>query len=122
MIEFACDSNSLIGQRGPLRGIEVIRLTKEYCDLLTKDGLKKALKTVRDNPGCSMHASIPCSPWSSWTYLNLHRLGNRFKTRLLKDRKQSLVMLHNFKIVAREIKSLGGCSALNGLAILGVGN
>ena len=55
-----------------------------------------------------MHASIPCSPWSAWTYMNLHRLGRRFKTKLLEDRKQSLVMLHHVKILARAVNSLGG--------------
>ena len=108
LIEFACSEDSLIGKRGPFKGVKVIRLTKQTCDLLTPHGLKKALEIVRDYPGCSIHASIPCFPWSSWVKMNLHRLGDKYAKKLAKARQQSLKMLHAFKIVAREVISLGG--------------
>ena len=108
LIEFACSEDSLIGKRGPFKGVKVIRLTKQTCDLLTPHGLKKALEIVRDYPGCSIHASIPCFPWSSWVKMNLHRLGDKYARKLANARQQSLKMLHAFKIVAREVISLGG--------------
>ena len=98
LIEFACDENSLIGQRGPKKGVRVIRLTEHVTDLLTKRGLQYTINTVRANPGCSLHASIPCSPWSQWVNMNLHRLGPKFRKKLERKRAASLVMLHHFTI------------------------
>ena len=111
LLEFACGDDSLIGKRGPRKGVVVHRLTLTTCNLMTKEGLQHAIKLVRQNPGCSIHASIPCSPWSSWVKMNLHKLGKPFRIKLLKKREESLLLLHHFKIVAREVIQNGGSAS-----------
>ena len=40
--------------------------------------------------------------------MNLHKLGHKFKTKLLVKRAESLTLLKHFKLVAREVIQQGG--------------
>ena len=104
----ACSDDSSIGIVGPDYNIKVCRLTLRTCDLTTKLGFRTALGLVRSNPGASIHASIPCTPWSTWNHMNSHKLGHAFNVKLAKSRVVSLQMLNYFFIIAEEVLALGG--------------
>jgi hypothetical protein len=108
LIEFACAENSMLGAVAQAKGVKVIRLHKEFCDLETDKGIKLAWKLARDNPGCHIHASLPCTPWSRWQDMNIHRWGARFRIKLGEQRKRSLVMLNAFIGLAKYIHRRGG--------------
>ncbi len=108
LFEYACSDDSSIGIVGPDYNIKVCRLTLRTCDLTTKLGFRTALGLVRSNPGASIHSSIPCTPWSTWNYMNSHKLGHAFNVKLAKSRVVSLQMLNYFFIIAKEVLALGG--------------
>ena len=108
LIEFACDKESMLGKVGEDRGIKVIRLSLEITDLETRAGLEHTLREIKQNPGCSMHGSLPCTPWTRWQSYNEHKLGADFRKKLGEARERSRTMLSNFRIAALEVIKGGG--------------
>ena len=98
----------MIGTVAENLGIDIRRLSLDVCDLTTKTGRTYALGLVRSNPGASTHGSLPCTPWSTWNYINSKKLGHKFRMKLLASRTKSLLVLQNFAVVAREVIANGG--------------
>jgi hypothetical protein len=118
LIEFACQKESMLGQVGAKLGVKVIRLHKGYADLLTPAGKQRAFKDARENPGAHLHGSLPCTPWSRWQTMSIHRYGKKFEARLLLARKKSLQFLDVFIELATLVHNQGVRFRLNGLAIV----
>ena len=55
-----------------------------------------------------MRGSLPCTPWSTWNYINSKKLGHKFRMKLLAPRTKSLLMLKYFAVLAREVIANGG--------------
>ncbi len=108
LFEAFCDDNSSIGKIAPKYGINVCRFSLNSFNLGTKTGTKLALTKIRANAGAHLHSSLPCTVWSTWNTLNCHKFGKAFSDKLESRRAQSLVMLNNFFLLAREIIALGG--------------
>ena len=108
LIEFACQKESMLGQVGARLGVKVIRLHKDYADLLTPAGKQRAFKDARENPGAHLHGSLPCTPWSRWQTMNIHRYGKKFESQLLLARKTSLQFLGVFIELATLVHNQGG--------------
>ena len=85
-----------------------VGLRLKTCSLTTKLGSQKASALVRSSAGASPHSSLPCTPWSTWNHMNLHKLGHYVVIKLAKKRAESLQMLTYFFLLAREITALGG--------------
>jgi len=74
LVETWCDKESPLGTVGDVMGRKVYRFTAED-DLSSPATIQRALQTTRGNPGSHLHGSLPCTPWTSWQRLNLHRGG-----------------------------------------------
>ena len=71
-------------------------LSLDVADLTTDKGLAYARAIVRDFPGCSLHGSLPCTPWTLWNFMNVAKHGESFKQKLDKSRNKSIIMLSHF--------------------------
>ena len=75
LIEFCCESNSLLGQPTPQsKGCKVVRLTKEV-DMTSAEGLKVGMDALKHSPKTPvfMWSSMPCTGGSQWRYMNAKR-------------------------------------------------
>ena len=108
LVEFACSEDSNLGKVGHRNGQKIVRLT-ESDDVFSEKGFDKAKKAILEtNTVCDLFGSLPCTPWTAWQHLNLHRLGKKFRTKLLERRKESLAMLERFAELARIVVAKGG--------------
>ena len=71
---------------------EVIRITKED-DWSKQSTVQRILKIIKSKPGASAHASLPCTMWSNWQKMALHKFGAEFAATLSERRKESRVMV-----------------------------
>ena len=71
------------------------------------DAEERHQKYVEKNRGCSLHGSLPCTPWSSWQRLNYKKADEKGKMKIDKMREDSMVMLGNFCKVARAVQKHG---------------
>ena len=108
VIEFACSPTSALGVVGSAGGFSVHRLSLDVADLTTDKGLKYAKAIVSDFPGCSLHGSLPCTPWTLWNFMNVAKYGESFKQKLDKSRNKSIIMLSHFFLLAKDIIRYGG--------------
>ena len=108
IIEFCCSPNSTISSMAQKFGAKGFRLSLNTADLFTSAGMKTAHDTVIANPGCHVWCSIPCSPWSRWQSMNLHRLGPKYQQILDQKRLESKWLLKNYFKIAELAIALGG--------------
>ena len=84
LFEFACDKDSNLAVVG--YGVKVIRLCKEDIDLECLEGIEQLIAQAKGLPGCSIHCSIECTPWSHWQRLN-ERKYLKLSASIQKERK-----------------------------------
>lgn len=108
IIEFCCSNDSKIGEIGHLKGVEVFRCSEESCNVQTAVGLAKVMEYARQNPGCHLHGSLPCTPWSALQALNEHQYGEAFSVKLRLAQKSSLRLVATFVALAKIVQSNGG--------------
>ena len=66
LIEFCASQDSMLGVVGKEYGIHVVRCTETSLNV-EKGGVIKSLEQiVEKHPGCDLHGSLPCGPWSQW--------------------------------------------------------
>ena len=70
LFELACANDSNLRKVGPEHGVKVIRLCKEDIDLENLHSIEQLIAQVDALPGCSIHCSVECKPWSQWQHLN----------------------------------------------------
>eukprot|EP00973_Karenia_brevis_P036270 5002746-Karenia_brevis.AAC.1 len=70
------------------RRIMVFRVTKRE-DLGSPSFVGQLYDHVRSYSGMSLHASLPCTPWSQWQSMSVHRYGRRYARRLRFARAKS---------------------------------
>ena len=107
LFEFCCDEESNLGKVGEEVGVQVIRLCKESIDLSDDQAIDQLCEQVKALPGCSLHRSIECRPWSAWQRLNMKK-HPRLCEKINKDREESLLMIARFIKVAEIILDQGG--------------
>eukprot|EP00435_Cladocopium_sp_Y103_P034912 s909_g9.t1 len=107
---FACDKESNLGSVGAEHGVKVIRLCKEDIDLECPESIEQLIAQVKGLPGCSIHCSIECKPWSQRQRLNEHKYP-RLSASIRKERENSEKLLKQFIRVANMCLDNGGdCS------------
>ena len=67
--EFCCDPNSMLGEIVKESGVQVVRLCRERIDL-SLEAIERLCDQVASTPGCAIHRSLECRPWSQWPRLN----------------------------------------------------
>ena len=70
LFELCCDNNSNLVKVGESEGVRVVRLSREMIDLSDQQAMDQLCDQVNALPGCSLHGSLECRPWSTWQRLN----------------------------------------------------
>ena len=110
LFEFACAKDSNLGKVGKENGVKVIRLCKEDIDLEDPGSISQLAQQVKAVPGCSIHCSIECKPWSQWQRLNKVKYPRLAKA-IEQDRAASEKLLQQFIRIANICLDNGGdCS------------
>ena len=107
LLEAWCDEKSPLGEIGMDFNRDVFRFT-EKDDLSLPDKVKKAHQVIRQHPGCHLHGSLPCMPWSSWQRMNLAHATEASRERVRRAREQSLEWAATFRRLARAALARGG--------------
>ena len=86
LIEFCTDENSHLGKTAECYdAVTVVRVT-EFQDATNSATIFRLGRIAEELPGVALHVSLPRTPWSTWTLINLHTLGQKFKCKLHKER------------------------------------
>ena len=110
MFEFACAKDSNLGKVGPEHGVKVVRLCKEDIDLENPHSIEQLISQVGALPGCSIHCSVECKPWSQWQHLNQAKYP-KLTARIRQERAESDALVAQFIRVADVCLDNGGdCS------------
>ena len=104
LFEFACSKDSNLGKVGQECGVKVIRLCNDLEDPQSIDQL---IAQVSALPGCSIHCSIECKPWSQWQHLNKFRYP-RLASRIRREQLDSEAFVQQFIRVANVVLDNGG--------------
>ena len=108
LIECCTDENSNLGKAAEsYEDVTVVRVT-EFQDASNSATLFRLGRIPEGLPGVSLHGSLPCTPWSPWTLMSLHTLGQKFKRKLHKERTKSWKLLRGFIKVAEKVLHNGG--------------
>ena len=110
IIEYCCEEDSEVGGIARHLGIDVLRITKDV-DCLKKETLTGCLEFIRSHDRVHLHGSVPCTPWSTIQFLNIHMYGLPFQEKLHKARLLSLRQIAVFLILCRAVKEKQGTSS-----------
>ena len=108
LIEFCCDADSNMGKVGAELGVEVVRLYKEALDLTNPFIVAQVADFIRANPGVSIWGSLPCTAWSSWQHMAIHKYGSKYLNKLQGRRRASLRLFSTFVDLATLVRDGGG--------------
>ena len=107
LVETWCGKESPLGTVGDVMGRKVYRFAAED-DLSNSATIQRALQTTRGNPGSYLHGSLPCTPWTLWKRLNLHRGSQATTDRITRIREQSLEWVKTFTRPGKATLAGGG--------------
>jgi hypothetical protein len=108
LIEICCDAESNLGQAAQdFDNVTVIRITKED-DWNDPKTVRRVRKMIFAEPGISVHASLECTAWTSWQFMNLERFGPEYEEKLRLKRERSRAMLASYIMIAEMALRLGG--------------
>ena len=87
--------------------VSVWRICKEF-DLGKRQTVQDMKRCARENPGTSLHCSFPCTVWSSWQNMSIHKHGAKYIKRLQTRRNYALRLLRHFIEIAEVVLENGG--------------
>ena len=108
LIEFCCHPESELGKLAGENGITCHRLSRDWANLEDPNIIEQVVQIVRKSPNCLLHASLPCTVWSTWQYMSSHTQGEKYVRRLLNRRRKAIELFKNFVTVATEVRKHGG--------------
>ena len=88
-------------------GVQLVRLRREHIDLASKGNIDQLVEQVKAIPGCSIHGSTECGPWSAWQRLSGAK-NPRLSNILREKRRESVSVTHSFIRVANHVLDNGG--------------
>ena len=97
-----------MGNVGKALGVEVVRLYKEALDLTEPFAIAQVADFIKANPGVSIWGSLPCTAWSSWQYMAVHKYGSSYLKKLQGRRRASLRLFSTFVELAELVREGGG--------------
>ena len=71
--------------------------------------LLNSIQYVSYHPGISLWGSLPCTPWTTWQFMFIHKYGQKYLDKLEERRNESMLLLSHFRTIA-EKNILGGGS------------
>lgn len=107
LYEFACSQDSNLGKVGEEHGVKVIRLCKEHINLEDPNSISQLEEQIKAVPGCSIHGSIECKPWSQWQRLNKVKYP-RLSEAIEREQAASEQLLEQFIHIANICLDNGG--------------
>jgi hypothetical protein len=108
VVEVCTSPDSTLGQAGTeFDNVRVIRITRD-TDFGNRTTVRDLVEHIKSMPGTSVHGSLPCTVWSTWQAMALHKGGQAYAAELAIRRAESLKMLRSFIKVAELALSLGG--------------
>ncbi|CAE6955300.1 GIP [Symbiodinium natans] len=107
LYEFCCAPDSMIGHLGPELGVQVVRLCRESINLEDPLAIDQLIHQVSATPGCCIHGSLECGPWSAWSRMNLATKPG-YLEKLTAEREKSRKLLLQFIRVAALVILQGG--------------
>ncbi len=107
LIEICCDPDSELTTMGQRCGMSTCRITRsERFD--QPRGLLRARDFIGRNPGTDVFASLPCTVWCTWSFVNEATRGPAFVKRLAWRRRQSIRMVGHAESCFIDALSSGG--------------
>ena len=85
----------------------VVRITQKE-DFNSKKCVDSISQAIKERPGISLHGSLPCTVWSQWQLMALHRYGPKYAKNLVTRRAASRRQLRSFIKLAQEALDAGG--------------
>ena len=117
LIEFCCQENSALSKVAEALDISYFGITKESCDIENDEHFLQLLCWIQDeiqNGHGPIHlwGSLPCTAWSPWQRMAIHKYGKEYEEKLAARRQRSLEMVRRFHQVAKLVElSRGGSSS-----------
>ena len=93
LYEYACSSESSLGQVAGEVGIRCIRLSLADIDLANEDHVSQLVRQVGQQKGSDVWVSIPCTYHSQWQSMNIPRGGAKYEKKLRKEQRRVERML-----------------------------
>ena len=87
LYEFCCSKDSEIGKVAEENKIQCVRLCKEHTDMYNVDHIERLCRQIEDTPGCHLHASLPCTAWSTWQHITCAKKGDKYRAELAAKQK-----------------------------------
>ena len=103
-----CANDSELGKVSSDHNINCVRLSRETSNLFDHAQIKSLVKQIHSTPGCHLHASLPCTVWSTWQHMNCRKKGVEYINRLEARRDRSLKLFAHFIEVATAVRQGGG--------------
>lgn len=110
-VEFCCENESACCRVARHLGIPYLGITKNTLNVENPDHFEQLMLWLQEeiqNDCGPVHVwgSIPCTTWSSWQHMALHKLGAEYRDKLEIERAKSLDLVVKYK----EVADLAGCS------------
>ena len=112
IFEHACSSDSALGHASAAIGVECIRLSRDTIDLSDSKQVGQLIQQVEQRPGADAWISLPCTDYTPWQHMNIHRHGEQFEKKHHERRKKSKKMFKLAKRFVRKILDTGGRVAI----------
>ena len=114
LIEFCCSENSSLCKVAHHLGISYLGITKESFDISDDDSFQQLVHWLQDeiqesNGPVHLWGSLPCTKWSPWQNMAIHKHGEHYREQLERDRDVSRSMIMKFTEIGQLVKcSRGG--------------
>eukprot|EP00973_Karenia_brevis_P091374 12407144-Karenia_brevis.AAC.1 len=88
-------------------GVRVFEITKDD-DAHKPATIQWVSRIIDQYPGISLHGSLPCTAWSQWQNMSLHKHGQKYAKKLALARGKSRSLLKSFIALADKALRQGG--------------
>ena len=109
LLEICTSPTSQLGETAAAEypSTKVIRIT-ESMNFESAETVEQLAWHIVNNPGISLHGSLPCTVWSSWQNMSVHKHGQKYAKKLKQRRKKAAAMLRSFIALADLALDYGG--------------
>ena len=109
LIELCTHPDSSLGRvaKDHYSQVQVHRICKDK-DLSWRSTGEQLKEAIIDAPGSSLHASLPCTVWSSWQNMSIHTQGKAYHRRLKTRQRHAVRLLRHFIELAEVVLAGGG--------------
>ena len=77
-------------------GVRHVRLHQKFIDLMNNEMCQQLDNQLRNESKVGLWGSIPCTVWSLWQEMSIHKYGAKYAAKLAARRLRSRTMLRHF--------------------------